>query len=208
MMDNLYCISENNNSALHLEKIQTLFDAGAKLFQLRLKDVSDEQYMTFARQVKEICDAYQVTLILNDKPAIAKAIQADGVHLGINDPDPSQVRKELGDAFLIGGTANDMNRIADIYEAVDYIGLGPYRHTHTKENLSPVLGSSGFQTIMDGYHRSGMDKPVYAIGGIQPDDVSAILETGVYGVAVAGAVFSSRRIADEVIAFRNQFNKE
>ena len=74
---------------------------------------------------------------------------ADGVHLGKNDMSPSDARKILGNGYIIGGTANTLDDIERlIKEGVDYIGLGPFRYTETKKNLSPILGIDGYKKIL------------------------------------------------------------
>ena len=95
----------------------------------------------------------------------------------------------LGERFLIGGTANtfaDVQRLAAA--GVDYVGLGPFRFTTTKEKLSPILGLAGYAEIMRQCRAAGITVPVIGIGGIRLDDVAALLETGLHGVAVSGAI--------------------
>jgi thiamine-phosphate pyrophosphorylase len=116
-------------------------------------------------------------------------VNATGVHLGKTDMPPAEARRILGDGFIIGGTANtfeDIRRLTD--EGVDYIGLGPFRFTATKKNLSPILGLEGYKDILSRCRAAGIALPVLAIGGITVDDIPALMQTGVSGIAVSSAI--------------------
>ena len=127
---------------------------------------------------------------------LAKAIGADGVHLGHEDMPVTEARERLGEEFLIGGTANTFDDVVALCRAgVDYIGCGPFRFTTTKERLAPVLGLAGYAALMARMAEAGLRTPVVAIGGITRADVPALMETGVQGIAVSGAVL---RAADPV----------
>src|SRR5690606_34750540 len=117
----------------HLENITKACSSGAELVQLRLKNLSEEQLLKVAGQAREITHTYQTRLIVNDYYHVAKDVKADGVHLGLSDGDPFEVRQHLYSWQIVGGTANT---IEDgemlIKKKVDYIGLGPFRFTTTK----------------------------------------------------------------------------
>jgi thiamine-phosphate pyrophosphorylase len=95
----------------------------------------------------------------------------------------------LGNGKIIGGTANTLEDVLmRANEKCDYIGLGPFRFTTTKEKLSPVLGLTGFEKITSELSNRKINIPVYAIGGILLEDIGEILETGIFGMAVSGAL--------------------
>ena len=128
-------------------------------------------------------------LIINDNPALVHAIGADGVHLGKTDMAPTEARRLLGPDFIIGGTANTFADIEQLTAAgVNYIGLGPFRFTTTKQNLSPILGLAGYQALLAQVRAAGLAVPIVGIGGIVLADVPALLATGLHGVAVSGAI--------------------
>lgn len=137
--------------------------------------------------VREKCTVYDAVFIVNDHAAVAEAVEADGVHLGLGDMPVARARAILGPGKIVGGTANTLE---DVYRRVaercDYVGLGPFRFTSTKKNLSPILGLEGYQAIIAGLKDAGLSIPLYAIGGIRITDIPGILKTGVYGVAVSG----------------------
>lgn len=128
-------------------------------------------------------------IIINDHAEIAAECGADGVHLGLNDMSINEARSIAGQDAIIGGTANSLEHVLQrINDKADYVGLGPFRFTSTKQNLSPVLGIHGVESIMNELARRGIDFPVYVIGGIKPEDVGEIMQTGVAGVAVSSAI--------------------
>jgi thiamine-phosphate diphosphorylase len=171
----------------HVEQVEAACAAGIRWIQLRMKRATDEEMRVAAVAAKEICAAYGAMLLINDRVEIAADIGADGVHLGLQDMSVSQARRLLGEDRIIGGTANTLEDIREHYrQGADYIGLGPYRYTTTKENLSPVLGLGGYQRIMDQLRREGLSIPVVAIGGIGKEDIVPLLEVGLYGIAFSG----------------------
>ncbi len=170
-----------------LEQVGAACRAGIRLIQLRMKGASDEEFAKTAREAKKICGAWGARLIINDRVEVAAAVDADGVHVGREDRSVREARLLLGEGKIVGGTANRLEDIREHYlGGADYIGLGPYRYTTTKKNLSPILGLEGYQQVMQALAKDGMEIPVMAIGGIGLADVAPLLEAGVYGVAFSG----------------------
>jgi thiamine-phosphate pyrophosphorylase len=133
--------------------------------------------------------AYKATLIINDHADIAKAVDADGVHLGLQDMPVIEAKKIIGEHKIIGGTANTFEHVIQRYnEGCHYVGVGPFRFTTTKEKLSPVLGLEGYDMLIKKQDAQGISLPIYAIGGIIPDDMEALMQTGIYGIAVSGTI--------------------
>lgn len=178
---------------------------GVDWIQLRLKNVSYEHYKEVALQVQEVCKKHNATFIINDNVALAQEIGADGVHLGKEDLSPMEARKQLGNNFIIGCTSNtveDITRLSDL--DIDYLGLGPFRFTTTKEKLSPVLGLDGYHTIFEFLVEHNIDyPPIVGIGGVAEDDVPALLATGLHGIAVSGAITK----AEDITAMASRFKE-
>lgn len=189
MISNLHYISQQTAAMGHTENIQSACDAGCDWIQLRIKHAAPEDIMPIALAAKKICEQYKARLIINDYPHIAKAVAAYGVHVGKNDMTVAAAREITGPGFIIGGTANTL---ADILQHVkddaSYVGLGPYRFTTTKQNLSPILGLEGIARIIQQLKEQGISIPVVAIGGILADDIPALQAAGVHGVAVSGLI--------------------
>lgn len=185
-----------------IQQAKDACEAGIRWIQLRLKNVSDITLLKAALEVKAICTEYNAVFIVNDHVHIALASDADGVHLGKEDSTPFDARILLGPDKIIGGTSNTFEDIEELAKAnVDYIGLGPYRFTATKEKLSPVLGTEGYVNILLSMKQKNIAVPVIAIGGIQTEDVEDLLQTGVYGVAVSSAITHSMNKQDTIQSF-------
>ena len=162
---------------------------GVRWVQLRIKNASPKAWEQAARATLLVCRRYGAVLIINDNPALVHAIGADGVHLGKTDMAPAEARQLLGPDFIIGGTANTFADIEQLTAAgANYIGLGPFRFTTTKQNLSPILGRAGYQALLTQVRAAGLAVPIVGIGGIALADVPALLATGLHGVAVSGAI--------------------
>ena len=189
MFSKLQYISQGITATEQSGNIQKALDAGCNWIQLRFKNATTDEVTTLSEQVKKLCSNYSATFIINDHPHIAKAVGADGVHLGLTDMGIIEAIKIIGRNKIIGGTANTIEHVLQrVLEGCNYIGLGPLRFTTTKENLSPILGLKGYKKIMEELELRQIQMPVYAIGGIVLEDITAIMQTGIYGVAVSGII--------------------
>lgn len=183
----------------YLDSARMALEGGCQWIQLRMKDAAIDVTRPIAMEIKELCDAHDAIFILDDYVELAKEVQADGVHLGKNDMSIDEARRILGKEFIIGGTANTYEDIEQLWQAgADYIGCGPFRYTETKKNLSPIVGLEGYKNIMGMMANADIDLPVVAIGGITVDDISAIMETGVDGIALSGTVLRAENPVEEM----------
>jgi len=193
MLHKLQYISQGADGPEHVRNIHRALDAGVQWIQLRLKNADEKTYILHGLAVRDLCDHHKATFIVNDHPAVAVECYADGVHLGLTDMTVESARQMLGKK-IIGGTANTMADVMKRYtEKVDYIGLGPFRFTPTKEKLSPLLGIEGYKKIMAETSRLEQQIPIYAIGGIEGNDVEEIVQTGIHGIAVSGLITHHHR---------------
>ena len=179
-------------------------DAGGRWIQLRMKDASAEVIVCRGKEMLALCRKRRAVLVVNDAPQLAVAIGADGVHLGQADMPPSEARRIIGDGAVIGSTANTFEQIAARNDGeTDYVGLGPFRFTTTKKNLSPVLGTEGYRTILGRMRTENIPLPVVAIGGIELPDIPQIMRTGVDGIALSGAIARADSPATTTANFLN-----
>lgn len=200
MYSRLQYISQGATPDEHLRNIENVLKAGCRWVQLRYKNPDSGLLLEMSLKARKICKKYMSVLIINDRVDVALQSGADGVHLGLNDLPVSEARSILGPDKIIGGTANTLNDVMlHIGEGCDYIGLGPYRFTKTKEKLSPVLGKDGILEIMNCL--PGITVPVYAVGGIGLYDIQDIIQTGVRGVAVSGALSGLNATRNEIEKF-------
>ena len=183
------------NASSHDEIISQVHKAiagGCRWVQLRMKDAQRDAIVAVARELKPICAECECILIIDDHVDIAKELELDGVHLGKSDMPPMQARAILGGKPIIGVTANTFSDIL-AYSGmdIDYIGLGPFRFTTTKKNLSPILGLNGYRSIMQQCAAEGIFIPTVAIGGIEEADIDDVMATGVSGIALSGAIVNA-----------------
>ncbi|MDD5571031.1 MAG: thiamine phosphate synthase [Bacteroidales bacterium] len=190
----LHFITQDIASCSHPALAELACKGGAKWIQLRVKNKKPAEWLEIARKTKLICDKYNSVLIINDNPDIAKEIKAGGVHLGKDDMSVKDARKKLKNKYIIGGTANSLEDLLKLTKNdANYIGLGPFRSTNTKENLDPVLGIYGITKIVKEYYSlKCRHVPIIAVGGILPEDVKVLLDAGVHGVAVSSAITKAK----------------
>ncbi len=182
-------ITHQTDSISYEESALLALQGGCRWIQLRMKGATDAEVEPIARRLLARCREEGAVFVVDDRVELVKAIEADGVHLGRGDMPVGEARRLLGEGFIIGGTANTIGDIRRLHgESADYIGCGPFRYTETKANLAPLLGLEGYRAIVAQMRREGISLPLCAIGGIEREDVPALLATGVNAIAVSGAV--------------------
>ena len=188
----LQFITHHNERYSYLDSARMALEGGCKWIQLRMKDADEKELEDTAVRVQELCLQHEATFIIDDHVDLVKKLRADGVHLGLNDMPIAEARQRLGEAYIIGATANTIDDIRRHHrDGADYIGCGPFRFTTTKQKLSPVLGLEGYADIMRRMNELGIDLPVVAIGGITYDDIPEVMATGVQGIALSGAILQA-----------------
>ena len=185
----LQYISQGKDADSQLYSVQHALDAGCTWIQLRYKVSLGPQLMKLAHDVKRLCEEYKAVYIINDFPEIAKEIDADGIHVGLADHKVEDVRRILGPNKIIGGTANTYAHVIQrINEKCDYVGVGPFRFTTTKEKLSPILGIDGYRKLIGELRKAQLSIPIYAIGGIEERDLLQLRKENIHGVAISGMI--------------------
>lgn len=165
---------------------------GCGWVQLRHKDADSETLVAEGRAIASRPDRDRFTFIIDDHVELVDTIGADGVHLGKNDMPVAEARLLLGPGKIIGATANTLDDIrAAARDGADYIGLGPFRFTTTKEKLSPTLGLDGYRDIIASARRKGIRLPIVAIGGITAADTAAVMAAGADGIAISGYILGA-----------------
>lgn len=183
MISKLHYIIPDSEEFHNADWYKKVCDCGIDWIQLRWKTISDEEFVKRVKDVKQWTDSFDVKLIVNDRIHLSDKFDVDGFHVGKKDMELQEARARATGKIL-GGTTNKLEDILKAKDAgVDYVGLGPYKFTRTKENLDPVLGYLGYLNIMRSL--SGAEVPVIAIGNIKTKDVLPLLEAGVHGVAVS-----------------------
>lgn len=198
-MEKLQYISQGNTEQEQEINIRKALDNGIKWIQVRWKNAPENELINLCETSKRLCSEYQSICIINDHVQLAKSIDADGVHLGLNDGSIEEARLILGDNKLIGGTANTISDVFQrINEPCDYIGLGPLRFTSTKEKLSPILGFEGYREIIDQLREKSILVPkIFAIGGVTLEDIQSLQQIGIYGISISGLITKEPSIINE-----------
>ena len=191
-MKQLQFISHFNGRYGYLDGIRLALEGGCRWVQLRMKDASEEEILACAKQAAPLCRSYDAVFLLDDHVELVERCGADGVHLGKHDLPVDEARAILGPERIIGGTANTLEDVLRLHrQGADYIGCGPFRFTTTKKQLSPVLGLEGYRSIVSGMREHGVDIPIVGIGGITPEDIDALMETGLDGIALSGTILGA-----------------
>lgn len=179
--------------------VDVLLRAGVTCVQLREKNQPDEEIVRQAKELLPVCRKYRVPLIINDRPDLAKAVGADGVHVGLSDMGIEKAREYLGDGYLIGGSAHNVAEALAAQEAgADYIGCGAVFGSETKTNVTR-LAHRELKAIC-----AAVSIPVVAIGGISLENVEQLAGTGIAGVAVVSALFAAE---DKTAAVQQMLSK-
>ncbi|MDR2962811.1 MAG: thiamine phosphate synthase [Bacteroidales bacterium] len=207
-MHGLIFITQESEKYSHVESAELALRGGCRLIQLRMKNTPLAEIEDTARVLKTLCDTYNAYLFIDDHVEICKSVNAAGVHVGKNDMPPADARKVLGETFIIGGTANTFDDIVNLYRAgVNYIGLGPFRFTETKKNLSPLLGLEGYAKKLQQSKEQSIVLPIFAIGGIVQSDIPALMRTGVAGIALSGAIVQAHNPVEKTQQIIHEINR-
>ncbi|MBI5159679.1 thiamine phosphate synthase [Candidatus Micrarchaeota archaeon] len=191
-----------------IETVKQAIEGGATIVQYREKEKRFDEMKEEASKIFEVCRRASVPLIINDFPELAKAVDADGVHVGHKDAEYAEARKIVGKEKSAGVSATNFNDVARVCSLAfegrkpDYVGFGPVFFTATKADASPETGLSELKRACDYCHSKSI--PVVAIGGICIDNVASVVNTGADGVAVISAVLKTNDITGTVRKFKEE----
>ena len=180
-----------------LEAVEQALQGGVTVVQYRAKNVEGRKMYQEALALKQLCDAYGVPLIINDRLDIAMAVKAAGVHVGQDDFPCAVARQLLGEDYVIGVSShNPQEALQAVADGADYLGCGAVFGSATKHNVG-TLGLDNLKRI-----RAAVAVPMVGIGGINAENYAAVLETGAEGAAVVSGILAAGDIAAEVRKFR------
>ena len=194
----LYLVTNRYQDSVEsfLEKVETACRSGVTIVQLREKNLTTNQYYQLAKKVKEITDAYQVPLLIDDRLDVCLAVDAAGLHIGDDELPVSVARKVLGPEKILGVTAKTVKRALEAETwGADYLGTGAIFPTTTKEN-APITLISTLKTICQ-----TVAIPVVAIGGLTSENIDQLIGTGIAGVAVVRDLMQAEDIEAKTQAF-------
>ena len=184
----------------NLDVLDALIKGGARVVQLREKDLSSRELLELAKAFRERTHAAGMTLIINDHIVVCRAVHADGVHLGQDDFPVREARELLGPLAVIGVSTHSVEQaLKAVEEGADYINVGPIFATQTKEHSGPPVGIELFQQV-----RKLVNIPITVMGGINLNNVDQLLQAGAERVAVVSAVVGAEDIVERVREFRRR----
>lgn len=201
----LYAVTDRThlNGKTLVEAVELAIQGGVTCVQLREKNISYNEYISKAVEIREICHKYGVPLIINDNYRVALASGADGVHVGIEDTAVSEIRKNVGDNFIIGATAKTIEQAQKAQkDGADYLGVGAVFPSPTKTNAIRITPEKLTEIC------KSISIPVVAIGGINLENVHLIKNCGQSGIAVVSALFSQDDIKESAERLISELRKE
>lgn len=174
------------------EQVESALKGGVTCVQLREKKLDDEAFFNEAIEICALCKRYGIPFFINDNIEVAVKCHADGVHVGQDDMEVSEVRKIVGDDMIIGVSAHSVEEaVKAVKNGADCLGVGAVFATSTKTDAC-VLSKETLRDIC-----AAVDVPVVAIGGIGKSNISLLSGTGVDGVAIVSAIFGAEDIESE-----------
>jgi thiamine-phosphate pyrophosphorylase len=170
----------------HIQQAEIACSAGANWLQYRCFSKADEELLADLHQIAAICDEWGATLIVTDHYHLIDKADVQGVHIEDMQADWKAIREKIGPEKTLGASANSVQDIQRIIASgvVDYIGCGPFTFTSTKPNSFPTLGVEGYIPVV----QAAGELPILAVGGIQIDDITPLIDTGIHGIAISAAV--------------------
>ncbi len=195
-------ISSNIATKSVKETARLVIDGGADAIQLREKIISDSEFISLAREVRDITTRSGTLLIINDRVHVARKINADGVHLGQQDMSVLEARDIIGDEKAIGVSTHSIIQAKQAQkDGADYIAIGPVYPTRTKD-YEPSIGVEALQEI------SGVvNIPFIAIGAITLENLDEVLKAGASRVAVCSAIICSKDIYSSTKQYKEKLNE-
>ena len=201
-IERLHFITHDIHQLTHIEQAQIACQAGAKWIQYRCLTKNDDELLEDINVIAEICDDWGATLIVTDHIHLNGKADIQGFHIEDMDADFTKLREQLGEAVTIGGSSNTVEGLIRLAkEGADYAGFGPFRDTTTKPNNAPHIGIEGYKKAMATLNQSGIILPVLAVGGVTADDIEALMETGVFGIAASAAINQAEDMREAYLTF-------
>lgn len=186
----LYLVTDRRWTDRPLEEIvEEAIRAGVTMVQLREKDMGLNEFVELGKRVKKVTDSYNIPFVINDRVEVAKAIDADGVHIGQGDMDVREAREILGKEKIIGVSASNLDEAKRAEkDSADYLGVGALFPTGTKDDADHV----SYEALKEIVENTGI--PVVGIGGIDKDNIEDLRGSNISGVAVISAILKEKDI--------------
>ncbi|RDC57543.1 thiamine phosphate synthase [Pedobacter chinensis] len=201
-IEKLQYITSDTPHLTHIEQVQLACEAGAKWIQYRCLSKTDDELLIDINAVAEICDDWGTTLIVTDHIHLNGQADIQGFHIEDMNADFITLRQMVGHDVTLGGSSNTIDNLIRLAkEGVDYASFGPFSITKARLDNYPVLGIGKYQEAIQKLKSLDINLPVLAVGGVKIYDIEALMQTGIYGIAVSGAI----NFADDFIEAYQDF---
>jgi len=186
----LYLITDRHqvhpNHTLY-SAVDAALRGGVKAVQLREKDLTTDQLLSYAKKLRQLTRNYNAALIINDRIDIAKSVDAEGVHLTETSVSVREARQQLGESKLIAASTHSLERALEAEkEGADFITFSPIFFTPSKAAYGEPQGLEKLRTTCD-----KTSIPVFALGGITPERIQSVSQAGAAGIALISAILAS-----------------
>jgi thiamine-phosphate pyrophosphorylase len=179
-----------------------MIEGGVDLIQLRAKRQAPDEISRIAAGLRALTRNRGIPLIINDHVAIAREVEADGVHVGQEDPPVAEVRRLVGEKAVVGKSTHSLDQaIRAFYEGADYIGFGPLFATPTKPDYPPI-GLAEIEKVHE-----AVRIPIFCIGGIKLDNLPKVIEAGAQRVVIVSGLLQATDIAGYARAVKDLLNR-
>lgn len=206
-IEKLHFITHDIPQHTHIAQVQLACEAGAKWVQYRCLSKTDDELLADINLIAEICDDWGATLIVTDHIHLKGKADIQGFHIEDMHADFIALRKQLGEEYTLGGSANTIENLLRLAkEGVDYAGFGPFKITTTKPNNSPLLGVSGYTDALQKLAANNIELPILAVGGVTLADIASLLATGIYGIAASSAINQAEDMYEAYTEFYKAIN--
>ncbi|HQB39434.1 MAG TPA: bifunctional hydroxymethylpyrimidine kinase/phosphomethylpyrimidine kinase [Deltaproteobacteria bacterium] len=196
----IYLITDQGDNLR--ERVATALRGGVSVLQYRAKDKDFDACLSEGAELKKLCLNYGVPFIVNDDLKLARALDADGIHLGQDDATLTEARQYLGADKIIGISTHNLDEALRAEEqGADYIGFGAVYPTESKQ-VTHMPGTSGLSSIRD-----RVRIPVVAIGGITASNACRVIDAGADALAVISSILSSPRPDISAAELKLLFNR-
>lgn len=186
---NLYLITDRLNLPVGKDlftQVEAALRGGLRAVQLREKDLSAKDLLPLAQQIRELTRKYDAKLLINRDIDVALAVGADGVHLGGDAWSIIEARKKLGPDGLIGISTHSIDEVRQAqHGGADFVTFGPVYSTPSKEKYGAPVGLERLQEVVE---ESGAGLPIFALGGVNRDRLSELIDVGCMNIACIGAI--------------------
>lgn len=208
-IEKLHFITHDIPQYTHVQQAQLACEAGAKWIQYRCLSKGDDELLADISLIANICDDWGATLIVTNHIHLKGKADIQGFHIEDMDADFIALRKQIGEEYTLGGSANTVDNLFRLaQEGADYAGFGPFKLTTTKPNNSPLLGIKGYADALEKLAAKSIALPILAVGGVTLQDVTPLLGTGIFGIAASSAINQAEEMQKAYVDFYRAVNTQ